>query len=208
MATPNNKQRKPQRVIRFNIINIVWFVVAAVIIGWWMMDETGAPSKTTWNEVEQMVKGNKVEKIVVVNRDMARVYLTPEAIEEYRATDKYANIPEAEWQFQFNIGSVDSFREDLGKAQNEESNIIVDYVNEGGGWGETLISFLPWLIFIGIWIFMMRSMSGGGGGAGYCASGLSCSETLAYKTQRTYAYNTSNTPMSNPMMGVYLINLD
>ena len=130
------------------------------------MDETGAPSKTTWNEVEQMVKGNKVEKIVVVNRDMARVYLTPEAIEEYRATDKYANIPEAEWQFQFNIGSVDSFREDLGKAQNEESNIIVDYVNEGGGWGETLISFLPWLIFIGIWIFMMRSMSGGGGGAG------------------------------------------
>ena len=49
---------------------------------------------------------------------------------------------------------------------------------------------------------------GGGGGAGYCASGLSCSETLAYKTQRTYAYNTSNTPMSNPMMGVYLINLD
>ncbi|MBR2451735.1 MAG: ATP-dependent zinc metalloprotease FtsH [Rikenellaceae bacterium] len=166
MATPNNKQRKPQRVIRFNIINIVWFVVAAVIIGWWMMDETGAPSKTTWNEVEQMVKGNKVEKIVVVNRDMARVYLTPEAIEEYRATDKYANIPEAEWQFQFNIGSVDSFREDLGKAQNEESNIIVDYVNEGGGWGETLISFLPWLIFIGIWIFMMRSMSGGGGGAG------------------------------------------
>ena len=42
----------------------------------------------------------------------------------------------------------------------------VSYTNEGGGWGDALISFLPWLVFIGIWLFMMRSMSGGGGGAG------------------------------------------
>ncbi|MBQ8864359.1 MAG: ATP-dependent zinc metalloprotease FtsH [Rikenellaceae bacterium] len=145
----------------------MWFIIAAVIIGWWLVGDTNSPSESSWNEVEQMVEKGQVEKIVVVNRDVARVYLTPQAIEEYRTQSEYATLPDHDWQFQFNIGSVDSFREDLKSAETEYGHAVpVSYANEGGGWGDALISFLPWLVFIGIWIFMMRSMSGGGGGGG------------------------------------------
>ncbi len=203
MAQENRKQPQGRN---FNIINIVWFVIAAIIIGWWMLGDENTPTKSNWNEIKPMIANGQVEKIVVVNRDAARVYLTPEAIEQYRQTDKYKNLPEEEWQFEFNIGSVETFREDIKEVQEEamkafaqntqqnqieaiqsgdstsvadaiENNaqseteevaqpneIIIDYINEDDGWGDALLSFLPWLIFIGIWIFMMRRMSGGGQG--------------------------------------------
>ena len=152
----------------FNPFNVAWLIIAAVIIGWWMLDDTNTPGTTSWTEVEQMVSRGEVEKIVVVNRDMARVYLTPEAIQAYRAEEKYRNLPEIEWQFQFNIGSVDSFREDLKVVESDSGTDVPEvYTNEGGDWSDMLISILPWLIFIGIWIFMMRGLGGGaGGGAG------------------------------------------
>ena len=163
----NSKPKMPRRGLPFNPFNVMWFIIAAVIIGWWMMGDVNSPAESSWTEVEQMVEKGEVEKIVVVNRDVARVYLTPKAIEEYRTQTKYSTLPDHDWQFQFNIGSVDSFREDLKNAEAEHSQSIpVSYTNEGGGWGDALITFLPWLIFIGIWIFMMRSMSGGGGGGG------------------------------------------
>ena len=163
----NNRPKAPRKGLPFNPFNVMWFIIAAVIIGWWLVGDVNSPSESSWVEVEQMVEKGEVEKIVVVNRDVARVYLTPKAIEEYRTQTKYSTLPDSEWQFQFNIGSVDSFREDLKTAETTYGRSVpVSYTNEGGGWGDALISFLPWLVFIGIWIFMMRSMSGGGGGAG------------------------------------------
>ena len=77
----NTQKRKPRRGLPFNPFNVMWFIIAAVIIGWWLVGDTNSPSESSWNEVEQMVEKGQVEKIVVVNRDVARVYLTPQAIE-------------------------------------------------------------------------------------------------------------------------------
>lgn len=51
----------------------------------------------------------------------------------------------------------------LDKARQEGK--IADYSSEPDSeWGNLLMTFLPFVLIIGIWIFMMRRMSGGAGG--------------------------------------------
>ena len=54
----------------------LWSAITLVIIGYWIFsNEEFAPVKSDWATVEQMVEAGDVEKIVVVNRDEARVEL-------------------------------------------------------------------------------------------------------------------------------------
>ena len=54
----------------------LWSAITLVIIGYWIFsNEEFAPVKSDWATVEQMVESGDVEKIVVVNRDEARVEL-------------------------------------------------------------------------------------------------------------------------------------
>lgn len=47
----------------------------------------------------------------------------------------------------------------------KEKNVDVEFRERETNWvGMLLTSILPWIIFIVIWIFIMRRMSGGGGG--------------------------------------------
>lgn len=71
-------------------------------------------------------------------------------------------------QLLFTIGSVDSFREDLKAAEQQSGQVVpVVYENKANDWTNVLINLLPWVLIIGVWIFVMRSMSrGAGGGAG------------------------------------------
>jgi len=146
----------------------LWASLAVLIIAsslW--MEPRNEPVKSNWNEVEQMVRQGDVEKIVVLNGELAKVTLKEEAVERYRREEQYEHLPERGVQFFFNIGPGDTFAENLKQAQPEQEPVVLEYEVEREGWMDLLISFLPWLIFIGIWIFWMRSMNrGAGGGAG------------------------------------------
>ncbi|MEG0789372.1 MAG: ATP-dependent zinc metalloprotease FtsH [Alistipes sp.] len=142
------------------------------IVGWWMFNDTNeSPVPSDWVTVEQMVKNGDVDKIEVLNRDVAQVYLKKDADVKYRndsVNKQFAKLPKSGAQLTFTIGSVDAFREDL-KSSEELSgyHVPVVYENKTDGWMNTLISFLPWILIIGVWFFVMRSMSrGAGGGAG------------------------------------------
>ena len=101
----------------------IYGVVVIFILGYWMLDMgTGAPVKSDWNTVSEMIERGDVEKIQVINRDRAEVYLKSDAVARYRtdATDKrFRNMPETGVQLTFNIGSVDTFRQDLDKVMEE-----------------------------------------------------------------------------------------
>ena len=97
----------------------LWSAITLVIIGYWIFsNEEFAPVKSDWATVEQMVEAGDVEKIVVVNRDEARVQLKEGKAESYRERDlRYKNLPKSGYQFHFNIGSVDMLKEDLERAE-------------------------------------------------------------------------------------------
>ena len=155
-------------MLRPNIMWL-WSAITLVIIGFWIFNnEESAPVKSDWAAVEQMVAAGDVEKIVVVNRDEARVVLKEGKSEEYKERDlRYSRLPKSGHQFYFNIGSVDSFKADLEKAEEQTGNsVVLSFENEKPWYDSWLMGLLPWVIMFGIWFFIMRGMSRGGGPQG------------------------------------------
>ena len=152
----------------------IWWVygtIGALIFGWYLFGETAdAPLPSDWSAVGRMVRQGEVERIRVVNRDRAEVFLTDEAAVRYRtdSVPRYRRLPGEGPHLVFTIPSVDSFREDLGTAGADLGrDVPVVYETKTSDWTNMLVNLLPWVLIIGVWFFLMRSMSrSAGGGAG------------------------------------------
>ena len=151
--------------------NIMWFwsAITLVIIGYWIFNnDEAAPVKSDWATVAQLVEAGDVEKITVVNREEARVSLKESKTESLRSEDlRYKNMPKSGYQLYFNIGSVDSFKSDLDKAESQSGqSVVLVYEKEKPWYDSWLFGLLPWVVMLGIWLLIMRGMARGGGGAG------------------------------------------
>ena len=151
--------------------NIMWFwsAITLVIIGYWIFNnDEAAPIKSDWATVAQLVEAGDVEKITVVNREEARVSLKESKTESLRSEDlRYKNMPKSGYQLYFNIGSVDSFKSDLDKAESQSGqSVVLVYEKEKPWYDSWLVGLLPWVVMLGIWLLIMRGMARGGGGAG------------------------------------------
>ena len=60
-------------------------------------------------------------------------------------------------KFVVNLGPIDA----ATKREWEEYTFNITFKDEPFQWYSLLFSFLPWLLFIGFWIFMLRQMQGG-----------------------------------------------
>ena len=153
--------------------SLLWIygVIAALIVGYYLFNPSNdRPIESDWATVREMVERGDVTKIQVVNRDQAQVFLSKEAVERYRndSVDKrFRRLPDMGAQLIFTIGSVDSFREDLQAAESRSGQEVpVVYQNERNDWTSLLVNLLPWILIIGVWIFVMRSMARGAGAGG------------------------------------------
>ena len=149
----------------------IYGLIGAFIIGWYVFgDVNDTPLPSDWTTVQQMVEKGDVEKIQVVNRDQAQVFLKKDAAEKYRSDSvdkRFRRLPETGVQLIFTIGSVDSFREDLKTAEEASGQVVpVIYENKANDWTSILLNLLPWVVIIGAWFFVMRSMSRGAGAGG------------------------------------------
>ena len=176
--TPNKNNNKKEKgnikVIRINGMWI-WGAVIAIIIGYsFFSNGPSQPVAGDWNTVEKMIRDGEVERIEVLNKNTAKVYLTEEAITKYRADEnsRFKGIPEHGEQLYFTIGSVDILDRDVKQAiedskLGENNPISIKYENESSSWSDIAINLLPWLFLVGVWFFFIRSMTrGGAGGAG------------------------------------------
>jgi len=121
---------------------------------------------------EYFDKGD-VSKLEIVNGREARVFLTKDALEqEVHKKSKPNNLlpsvtPQPNYTFEF--GELKLFQEEIKniKDNNSNLNVPVSFKTEENHWGNFIFSLLPFILIIGVWIFIMRRMSGGsGGGAG------------------------------------------
>ena len=171
MANVQNGNKRPNMNMPRPSWMWIYGIIAVMILGWYFLNGgSDAPLPSDWTAVEKMVEQGEVEKIQVVNREEAQVFLKKEAIEKYRNDAEqplYRHMPEQGIQLIFTIGSVDSFREDLKEVeQRTGTEIPVVYETQRNNWTNILVNVLPWVLIIGVWIFLMRSMARGGGGAG------------------------------------------
>ena len=130
----------------------------------------GAP--TTPSQFFDYLEQGDVDKVEIVNKREAKVYLTSDASKKeiHKKTSKPQLLPIAGKapNYQFEFGDLQNFENRLGEIISENSlTTSVNYETEQNIWGDFLLSLLPFVLIIGIWIYIMRRMSsGGGGGAG------------------------------------------
>ena len=130
------------------------------------------PNKTTQAEFERFLTDGDVERVEVINKKIAKVYLTTEAKAKSIHSNKKANTFLApgpnEPSYQFEFGDLQNFENNIDQIKKQgDINTQLIWTTESNMWGEVLIGLLPFIVIIGIWIFIMRRMSSGaGGGAG------------------------------------------
>lgn len=165
------KGKQPQ-VPKFNFYWIYAIIlIAFLIITFYPQD---AAVKTTWQKVKSdMLATHDVEKIIVVNEEIAEVYIRKTALEKenYKKEfkDRIAFTSEGTPHYYFEIGDVSTFEDKLKETQKnlpEQERIEPEYVTRRNVWGEVLSWIFPFLLIIGFWMLVMRKMGGGGGGGG------------------------------------------
>lgn len=157
---------------KFNI-TYAYIALAVIILGWSFLGSTPSPLTSSWDDVKGLISKGDIEKIIVVNRETAEVYLKEKAVERVGKMKQFKGLPAEPPQLVFVIGSVDTFRSDLDSAKVEYAqNIPLSYENRKSFWGDALTSLLPFVIIIIIWIVIMRNMSRGAGGGGGGGGGV------------------------------------
>jgi len=171
MKKDNKKNNFPKGIK----LNIYWIYGAIFLFFIGIQFFSGnSVQKTNWQEFKnKMLLENKVEKIVIVNKEKAYIHIKDknlgEPFFERVAKKPFGNSKNFGPHFYFEIGSVDNFTSELKEAQvnfQEEDKIFPYYETRKDVFGDILGWILPLVFFIGIWIFIMRRMSGGGAGAG------------------------------------------
>ncbi|WP_194765808.1 ATP-dependent zinc metalloprotease FtsH [Tamlana sp. I1] len=155
----------------------IYGILIALFLGFQLFSSTSTEggNKTTPQDFFKYLQEGDVSRVLIVkNTRVAKVYLTPdaEAKEEHRNSIPKTFIPSATKlpNYRFEFGDLQNFEnklneinETLGKDKQAE----VSFDTETNDLGNLLMGILPFILLIGVWIFIMRRMSGGaGGGAG------------------------------------------
>ena len=158
-------------------INIYWFYASIVffIISIGLLGGDNGIQNTQPTDIssfENYLSNGDIEKVAIINQRYARITLNENALEkDIHRRVKSKNFLGQENingpHYQFEIGTPELFETKLQEIREKEGlNFSVEFITMENRWLDVLLGFLPIIIIIGIWIFLMRRMSGGAGGAG------------------------------------------
>jgi ATP-dependent metalloprotease FtsH len=176
MSNNKNNKKIKGKLPKFNFYWI-YGIVAVILISINLFNPVNTGIlKSNYSEFKSFVENKQVRKIEVINKKEARVYIYTDQL--YQLPHKDKNIPKNSVfggpnngpHYIFNIPNNETFSLYLEESQKEYSRVnktlMYDYVEEDN-FGRDI---LGWIIFFGImiavWSFIMRRVSGGGGGAG------------------------------------------
>ena len=166
------KEDKKPQAPKFNIYWLYGAIIFA-LLGMSLFggsDSWQSVSKTNISNFEKYLNAGDVSEVVVVrNKSSVRVTLNQEALgksEHQPANSKniFGQENSSGPHYQFEVGSLELFEEKLEKAREQGIVFRLEFITVENRWVDALIGFLPIIIIIGVWIFLMRRMSGGGAG--------------------------------------------
>ena len=171
---PTGDDNTPRKGPRFSIY-WVYAIIFAVLIGFQLFSPfSSSTAKTTPNEFKQMILRGDVEKYTVIsNRNIVKVYLNPASIDNYRArlkTGLNGKVSPDGPHFYFKYSGdfekqmADFYVQNGKPSVNQQVPYDVD--QERDWFGGALQFLLPLLLFIALWILLMRKMGGSAGGGG------------------------------------------
>ncbi len=168
MAKENNTTPKKPKFSSWWIYGLV----AVLLIGFQLFnsDDLASTKKTTTSELQEYLRNGDVKKILIItNTNQAKVFLNDEAISKEVHKDvneksflpTTGNVP----QYTLDYGDLQIFQNEITDIKKENNlETIIEFGKESTAILDFLLSLLPFVLIIGIWIYLMRRMSGGGGG--------------------------------------------
>ncbi|URC11058.1 ATP-dependent zinc metalloprotease FtsH [Flavobacterium sp. B183] len=151
-----------------------WLIYTAILLVFLFISfATGGsnlsePAQLTSSKFNTLLEKGQIEKVIVYNKAEAEVYLNAAALKD-AANKKVAkdifDRPNKGPHYTLEIGNDQIFQTKLEKAVGEGKLKDFNFLQKNN-WSDILISLLPIIIIIGVWIFIMRKMSGGAGGGG------------------------------------------
>ncbi len=158
----DKKIQKPQ-------FNFTWFyiIAGAVLIFFTLFGgETASLQKEViYSELKSYVEKGYVSSITVYDNNDVEAILYPDSA-KYVFPGKVDKIGEEPMVF-LQIGSKENFEKFIEEQEAEgKYQGSLKYEKKPDYWGGILWNVLPIVVFVGIWIFLMRRMGGGGAQGG------------------------------------------
>ncbi len=126
------------------------------------------PMKISSSKSDELLNKGQVEKVIIFNKLQAEIYLTPAALKD-KANKKVAkdilDNPNKGPHYIFDVGDTQNYEKKLDKAIAEGKLKDYDF-KQKDDWTGLLFQILPFVLIIGVWIYIMKRMSGGGAGGG------------------------------------------
>lgn len=166
-----NQNNPKMNMPRFNM-NWIYGIVIVTLIALYMRGVGAANSsvttETSYDQFKTMVMKGYASKIVVnKEQNKLRMYVKPKHIRDVfkQGSDKTGKDHAVNVEF----GSVDKVEQFVDEARAQKKftgEYQYDNQKENNMINMIIYNLLPFVLIIGIWIFIMRRMSGGSGGAG------------------------------------------
>lgn len=183
MTDENKKNNSPENKQFQNIFkgdgqkkgfNFYWIygILMLIIIGTFFVGGESKIEEISWQKLKSIIEKNDVKDIVVVkNKQIARIFLKEDKIKDYPNANKSSSfVAVHEPNFIHSFATLENLEKKLdteldNMPKEERGKLSVSYVEERD-WFSGFMGWLPILLIIVFWIFIMRRMSAGPGGAG------------------------------------------
>ncbi|MFN5238428.1 MAG: ATP-dependent zinc metalloprotease FtsH [Bacteroidota bacterium] len=160
---------------RFNFMWI-YILIGLGILALQVTRFSGASKTATWADFERWARKSHVQRLVVVNDKEAYIYIIPdsllsskehEGIKPVKKTLLSADQP----NYVMNIGKLEVLEPKMTRLNEvltkEKRAIVTIEYDQRTNWSAVLITYgLPLLLFIGLWVLVLRRVGGGAGGPG------------------------------------------
>ena len=151
MPEPNpirpDDDNRMQRIIKnasFLMMMVLLFLLAIRFVQG--QDET--VFEITYTEFRAQLRSDNVHEVTVIDRKIEGELRAPTVSQGQEIIRFEVTLPGE---------MTDGLLEDL-----EQSDVIIQAESSEPGWGTFLLGALPWLLFIAFWIWIFRTMQGGG----------------------------------------------
>ncbi|MGE5356767.1 MAG: ATP-dependent zinc metalloprotease FtsH [Deltaproteobacteria bacterium] len=158
----NTKQDPEKKGSSSNSYWIYGLILILIILAQVFFYPGPAAKETTFGKFQEMVRNNDVQKVEVINKADAEIYIKKESRPKYdELKSKKSDVPGPDFTFQ--ISDMRFFEEQMLKLREEGFQIDPVLKTKHDWLGPVLNWLLPIAILIAIWMFLMRRMGSGGG---------------------------------------------
>ncbi|NAY91355.1 ATP-dependent zinc metalloprotease FtsH [Muricauda sp. JGD-17] len=146
-----------------------WYLIAFLVVFSIFSNVLKSTQEISWMKLEEtLLAKNAIEKIIVVNKEIAEIYLKKDKLDnpEFKEVTDGLFRSDSGPHYYITIGSVETFENKLQQAQqNITSAEKIDIRYESRtNW----VTILSWLVPLGIiilfWVYIIRRMGGGTSG--------------------------------------------